>query len=415
MLKLIILAFLILASSCGSKEDVNVVPSAGSVQPHSILPLLSYDIDSFIGLFSNQNFVIDTLVWEYGLDKVEFKSRNLLNIKSLTLLNSGPLSKADLERDFNSLGYYLNKARINHVYNNIPVDGAIVELAKDFLDGKYKHQEIVGESTYFRLNTISELLRVITVLNPKDILNPKVIQSYPNLDLDKIRGIVLKSHFLEIRKVFSKFHDGLGKHDYAPAACARYRAVAPIMKIDPQWTDEVEILKSIAIEFHKLLDDPSQVYGGLSTHLSCLEVLEEVLGRNPDPKTGEGLTERYIKFIAKYLWDYPFYGKVCAPLGGVLSFIHWNKNSPVSMCDSNFKSLYDNLLLRHIMDTYLAGAQIFTSDFAPKLVDVNVANFKSEELLKELRAMKQVKPSPAISPSMSPSLKASPIGKKKGK
>jgi hypothetical protein len=313
------------------------------------------------------------------------------------------LSKADLERDFDSLGYYLNKARINYIYNNVPIDGAIVELAKDFLDGKYKYLEIVSESTYFRLNTISELLRVIKVLNPKDILDPTVIRAYPNVELDKVLGIVVKNHYSEVRKVFSKFHSLLRVTSYAPEVCAKYRIVAPMMKIDPQWSSEVEMLKSMVAEFHSLLDQPNKIYGNLNYHLACLEVVEEVLGKSPDPKTGEGLTERYIKFIAKYLWDYPFYGKVCAPLGGVLSFIPPNKDSPNAICKNNLKAAYENLLLQHIIDNYLANVPIFASDFAPKLVDVEVAQVKGEKMIRGLKAMRQGTPSLAKSPSPSPS------------
>jgi hypothetical protein len=98
-----------------------------------------------------------------------------------------------------------------------------------------------------------------------------------------------------------------------------------------------------------------------------------------------------------------------------MSIIPVNKSSPDEFCRSNSKRVYDNLLLLHIIETYLPGAVIQTSDFAPKSVDINFAQKKGEKILKELIAMKEVKLSPAISPSMSPSLKATPIGKKNDK
>jgi hypothetical protein len=411
----LVILFVIINAGCENKGESRF-NSNDQNKDNDILSILRYELRQFVDKISQIGSAYDQVRWEGNLKEVKFDASEFSLVKGLANISSYKfMSKLDLEMNFDSIGYYLDSARRQYVYNSVPMPEPILELGRELLNGKYRIEPVRSFQTYNRIRTISELISIINLVAPEKIISANVLKSYPKLSSKQVLSILLKDVYRQIEIAYKSLYGVPNENDYPPMACSKLRIVAPILNLDLGWKEDVARLEAVVPKLHTYLGQAEGIYGDLGMHLSCLEVVEEVLGKSPDPKTGEGLTERYIKFIAKYLWDYPFYARVCAPFGGVMSIIPVNKSSPDEFCRSNSKRVYDNLLLLHIIETYLPGAVIYNSDYAPKSVGVNVANLKGEKILKELIAMKEVKPSPAIYPSMSPSLKATPIGKKNDK
>lgn len=352
----LVLITLLFCTSCSNKEnDSEQQKSQGPNDSVDMLYVMSSDINLFVDFFSQRRFIRDKMVWNGGLRHLRFESSKSSTLRSLIRMNFGQMSKADLERSFDSINYYLDKARRDFLYSNIPIDKNIIALAKDLLEGKLKVALGSDNSADTNINTISELLRIISVLPPENLVPSNIQKSYPKLTPAEVLNLMVKGIYSQIRKSYQAIYLESVREKYLPAICARYRIIAPIMKLDPALAGEVNILKAMVPRIHELLDNPEMIYGKLGVHLACIEVLEEVIGKSPDPRTGEGITERYLEFIAKYLWDYPMYGKSCAPFGGVMSSIPKSKDLPGQICKNNQKTVRDNLWIAYILNKYLSG------------------------------------------------------------
>jgi len=313
---------------------------------------LDKDIEYFISRFEKHKLRFNTVSWsaKSNFDLTSIKSEQMT---SLIFAKNKELSKDTLLSNLPEIYYYLDRIWIDKKFNSAPIPKDVLALIGDFIRGDFKLNQPGGMGTLLGVRTFSSMLRLIGEIDDLSQLPPELTRKFGNMPLDKIKSILTKTAYDAVRDRFYELQKFDDEKYYPVFECRKYWAIAPIMNLDEGYKEDIVRLKGVATEVHALLDTPEKsLYGSLKDHLICVETIEESIGKSPDSNTGYGIFDRYIKFIANNLWDYPFYGKQCGPFRGVMGNFSRQNDSGINYCKDNFKSVGDNMYLRYLLNRF---------------------------------------------------------------
>jgi len=355
--KIVVLITLILLIACNNKSDKNYSSSrVVNNMPSDIyvdINRLQQDLSDFVTHFRNSNFKSNTISWKDGSESFPFLYKQSDQQVPLLFAERSGLPKGTLVNYFHQVYYYLDQVWIDKKYNSQPYPKDVLALIGDFLNGKFNLNKGDKIGTLLGVRTYSSILRLIEEIDDPRDLPAELTSKFGNIPLDRIKSILTKSAYDAVRIRFYELQSFDTKGYYPVFECRKYWGIAPIMKFDERYKADVPRLESIAKQVHLFLDNPEQsLVGHLKDHLLCVEAIEEAVGRVVDPSTGHGIFDRYVKYIANNLWDYPFYGKQCGPFRGVMGKFTKLKDGSTNYCRENYKSVSDNLYLTYLLKRF---------------------------------------------------------------
>jgi len=356
-----IIAFLTL-SACQRDRQSESMPDEAS--PEKLgqgirMDFLKGDLGSFLDHFKKISFKADQLNWSYAPKSFSVSKISPDLQTALMYADRNDMPHDMLIQNFHMIFYYLDKVRWDYKFNKTPIPVDVVKIINDFLNAKFRIDTRDKTRKILTLRSYSSLLRLINEIDDPALFSDELIARFSPLPFVKIKEILTRSIYDLVRTEFYKSYS-FDEDLYNPAyQCQKYWAISPILKIDPLYATDLNRLNILAMEVHGLFADTEKnMYGELKDHLLCVETIEEAIGRSPDPISGVGITNKYLAYIVKTLWDYPFHGKACAPFRGVMATIPRGSGEQVDFCENNYKTVLDNLYLLYLINKFNVTGEV---------------------------------------------------------
>lgn len=364
LIYLYLLLSILFLDSCDKKNKYSQTDAFGNEFPAETyidVALFKRDISAFTSHFRPKEFQSNRISWSPNSESFYLVNEKPEQQQPFLFAEKVAWTKGALIDNFRQSYYYLDLVWVDKKYNNQAISKHVLGIVADFIRGNFSLGKNNNSPTLLDIRTHSSILRLIAEIDDPNQLPAEFVHKFGNMPFDKVKSILTKSAYQEVLEEFYKLQKFGTAESYAVEECSKYWAIAPIIKIHEGFKDDIKKLEVFATKVHSLLADPKEsLTGELFTHLQCIETIEEALGRYPNPETGEGIFDAYFRYIANNLWDYPMYGRQCAPFKGVMGRFTKTPEGENNYCKDNFKSVGDNLYLAYLLRRFGVRGDLLT-------------------------------------------------------